>query len=623
MKIAVLIGLILIAPAIVEATTDDGSYELVESTDLEKIFNTSDPKELELAQASLAVDGPADGQANYYDVMSYAGVLTCVRKIIEERRGGLQGTSVAAGLLDELTNIMFLQQRGSSLRLKCENYVTSTASERVDRDEQAQFITYLDGYDSRVKTMLYRYIKPTTTCLQIGGRIDVGLVAVVGGDVGLEYCSANNGRHWIQMALGGQGGYGAGAVAMFKAGNYRYRMNHLGGPFTYTKTRNSTWAVGFGMSKTDYGENYAHSTRGIIFVIPTRQRKSSALGLAYVKSWGRRAGLKFLPLGTRNNRLVSEYASLSDNDLVAEQATLPKELRNMGKAILRVNIDNDQQVTFVFCNADGNQCRDLAAGNSFPLSLLTENMESLQITYQDAKDRAFEATMRKMAGAGAALTVAAPMTVRTLLEHYSTEKGIPLKELAKKRHQEATDLSSSSRKPKLPYGFRYAEVGEKIIARGDEFIPADGLDGEKMLAEGGAKVKVIEARGGELLNEDASRGLKEFEKIENIQKRAQNVLDSSFGRKLHKTADDFIHGYSRIFKFGGTRAIIPVIAVIGGGAVALFASLDEHKNKQIVTKLEEIEDQRKEVARLLADPNGQVIIYDQRLMIETLKYLVN
>ena len=586
MKIAILISLILTSPAIVEATTDDGSYELVESTNLEKIFNTSDPRELELAQASLDVGGPADDQVTYYDVMSYAGVLTCVRKIIEERRGGLQGTSVAAGLLDELTNIMFLQQRGSSLRLRCEKYLSSTASERVDRDEQAQFITHLDGYDSRVKTMLYRYIKPTTSCIQAGGRVDMGLVAVVGGDVGLEYCYANNGRHWIQLALGGRGGYGAGALAMFKLGNYRYRMNHLGGPFTYAKIRDKTWAVGFGMSQTDYGENYAHSTRGVLIVIPSRQNRSLlGIGLGYTKSWGRRAGLKFLPLGTRDNRLVSEYASLSNNDLIAEQATLPKELRSMGKAILRVNIDNDQQVTFVFCNADGNQCRDLAAGNSFPLSLLTENMESLQMTYQDAQNRASEATLRKIVGAGTALTVAAPMTVRTLLEHYSTEKGIPLKELAEERFVQGA---------KLPYSY-FVDVDE---------------DGNNVVKP----------------NDEATRGLKKFgnENISKLMEKPQKVLDSSFSRRLHKIADKFLHGYNHgIFKNRGSRYIIPVIAVIGGGAVALFASLDEHKNKQIVTKLEEVEDQRQEVARLLADPNSQVIIYDQRLMIETLKYLVN
>ena len=603
MKIAILIGLILTIPAIVEATADKGGYELVESTDLKKIFNTSDPKELELAQASLATGISSDDQANYYDVMSYAGVLSCVRRIIEEKRGGLQGTRVAAELLNELTNVMFLQQRGSSLRLKCEKYADSTARESVDRDEQAQFITHLDGYDSRVKTMLYRYIKPTTTCFLIGGRVDLGLVAVVSSDVGLEYCYANNGRHWVQMAIGGRGGYGAGALAMFKLGNYRYRMNHLGGPFTYTNTRDKTWAVGFGMSETDYGEDYAHSTRGVLIVIPSRHNRSLlGIGLGYTKSWGGRAGLKFLPLGTRDNKLVAEYASLSNNDLIAEQATLPQELRNTGKAILRVNIDNNQQVTFIFCNADGNQCRNLAAGNSFPLSLLTENMESLQLNYQDAQDSAFEATLRKMAGAGAALTVAAPMTVRTLLEHYSTEeKGIKLRELADKRLKQGA---------KLPYGY---DKGYNEVTNTYELI--DDKTGET-LKDGKAQ-------------EGSPRGLKNFnnKKIQKIwspwQIKTQTVLDSNFSRKLHKTTDDFLHGYSSLFKHSRLRYVIPVIAVVGGATVALLASLDERKNKQIVAQLKEVEKQSKEVSRLLANPNSQVIIYDQRLMIETLKYLVN
>ena len=577
MKIVLLlVGLILSVPEI-EATTD-GSYELIETTDLEKIFNTNDPEELRLAQASLIANGLTDNSTDYYDVASYAGVLTCVRKIIEEGRGGLQGTRVAAQLLKELTNVMFLQQRGSPLRLRCEKYAGSTDSEGVDRDEQAQFITHLDDYDSRVKTMLYRYIKPTTTCFQVGGRVDVGLVAVVGGDVGLEYCYANNGRHWLQMALGGRGGYGAGALAMLKIGNYRYRMNHLGGPFTYTKTRDSTWALGFGMSQTDYGENYAHSTRGILFVIPSRQSKSLGAGIAYTKSWGRRAGLKFLPLGTSDQKLVDEYASLSDNDLIAEQGTLSKELRSMGKAVLRVNIDNSQQVTFILCDADGNQCRDLAAGSSFPLSLLKENMETLKLTYQEAQDRAFEAKLRKIAGAGAALTVAAPMTIRTLLEQYSTEDGIPLKQLVKERHQQGA---------RLPYGFKIDDAGE--------LVP------------------------------DNTRGLKfGNDKLNQLLEKPQKVLDSSFSRKLHEIADRFLHGYNHgLFKNSRARYIIPAVALVGGGFVALFASLDEHKNKQIVAKLKEIEDQRQELARILAEPNSQMVIYDQRLMIETLKYLIN
>ena len=562
-----------------------GEYTLVETSDMKKLFDTKDETELALAGASLSQDmDESSVNTLYIDAVAYGKVLKCVRKIMESRAGGLEGTRKAADLLVGLGQAMYLGHGALELERDCKNYQQSSPKMRVDRNEQARFIAY-SGYDARVKTMLYRFIKPTTTCYTLGGKLDAGLVGTAGADVGLEYCLANNGRHWIQLALEGRAGYGAGLLTLIRFGAYRYRMNHLGGPFTYTPTRSKSWVVGFGMGTDEYGEDYAHKSKHVILAIPRRGSKGMGIGLAYLRQWGARGGFKFLPLGTRGKSLISSFVNLSKGDLAREQATLASALRSENTHILKVDVSGDgadHQVKFTMCTNDRSTCNDLLGGRYFPLSLIRDNIERLQLAEDSVEDSLQEQRTRMLIAGGVAVATAGTLVVKRNMQRFSTA----------------------------------SEVTEEV------------WDSHKQ----GSVVKAIN---------QAERGVPSFTSpsLQSIWAPVQNflqrLLDSHPAQAIAKFANKVVDSYNKTFveldkgvKIIGKaspvlRVALPVAAVVGGGGIAFLSSFKVNGYEMTLQRFHKIEGQRDEIADLIQNPHSEIIVYDQRLMLETLRYLVS
>ena len=90
--------------------------------------------------------------------------------LVEQRVGGLAGTREAAEILTRVD----LTVPDERLLVRCQAYRRDTPREQVDRNEQARYIANLRDYDDRVRTLLYRFIKPTTTCYSVAGRLSAG-----------------------------------------------------------------------------------------------------------------------------------------------------------------------------------------------------------------------------------------------------------------------------------------------------------------------------------------------------------------------------------------------------------------------------------------------------------------
>ena len=563
-------------------------HHVLASDDLRLLFDTDDELELQVAAASLR-----QGEVGEEDMLlasaAQAQVLSCVRALVEGRAGGLEGTRVAAEILSELTFPLQQDSGAAALQQRCATYRHSTPRQRVDRNEQARYIAHLGEYGDRVRTMLYRFIKPTTTCYGLSGRLSAGLLAAFGGDVALEYCAANNGRHWLQTALEGQAGYGVGALFTWRAGNYRYRMNYLGGPFTYTKTRHQDWALGFGLTSAAYGEEYAHQQRGIIIAIPSRhsgkgrrhtptnRRVSAGLGAAYMRTWGVRAGLKFLPLGTRDQRLLSEYAALSQRDLMLEQATIASALRSDEKAVLQIEQSEQSGVVVVkfrLCSHDTSVCEELLGGRAFPLALIMTNLERLQRTQTVLQDKHDQARVRMIGAAIIATAAGAPITLKNAVGKFS----------------------------------RTAKI---LPSRWDGF----DFDDKIMNADGRGIVDPQTPAG-------ARQSLREF---------VQKIFDSRPVAAMGEAASQATEVWNDIFvKMGRERLFsktlrvgIPAVAIVSGGVVTLLTSLKLAGQEIALEKLQKISIQQQEINQLLQNPYHEVIVHDRTVLLQSLHFLVS
>lgn len=550
------------------------AYEVSASTDLRVLFATDDAEELRLAAASLW-QGNVAVPAVPFDAIVDVSLLKCARALIEERRGGMEGTRVAAEILAGLTYTQHRQHDAAQLLQRCRQYRRDTARERLDRNEQARYIAHLSDYGDHVRTMLYRFIKPTTTCYQLSGYLGVGLLAAFGGDVALEYCAANNGRHWVQTALEGQLGYGVGALTLWRLGNYRYRMNYLGGPFTYTKSRSKKWALGFGVVSHEYGEEYAHRSRGIIIVIPSRRndRASAGLGVAYLRTWGQRAGLKFIPLGTRDKRLLSEFAALSRRDLLLEEATLSGVLHMQENARLQIEAVDNAAVKFRLCTNDTSVCEYLLGGRAFPLSVIVANLQRLQ-TMQGALRKEHDRLRIKMLGAAILATAsAAPSVLKNAAGNFS----------------------------------RHARI-----------LPSrwDGFDYNEHLGR---------PRGLRSAKTPARQQL-----WQPLQELLQKVFDSRPLQAVGETSSSIVEAWNALFvKMGRERMVsralrvgIPGVVIVGSGIVVMLTSLKLAEFDLALQKTDEIKTQQEEIAKLLENPYHEVIITDRRLLLQSLHYLV-
>lgn len=559
MKIALLLSLLA-----VESFATADTLHISASSDLRVLFDTDDEVELQLAAASLWQGG---AEEQVLDSSRLAPVFNCVRALVEQRTGGLEGTKFAAELLEGIT----LQggEDTAALRQQCKSFRHDHRPVQVDRNEQARYVSRLRQYGDRVRTLLYRFIKPTTTCYSISGRLSAGLIAAFGGDIALEYCRANNGRHWLQTALEAEVGYGIGVLSLWRAGNYRYRMNHLGGPFTYTKTRHRDWALGFGLSKAEFGEDYAHRQRGIIIAIPARRNKrvSAGLGAAYLRTWGKRIGLKFLPLGTRDEHLLAEYAALSRRDLLREQASIAAVLHTGEKAILQIEPASDNaKVKFRLCSPDTSVCEDLLGGRYFPLDLIESNLARLHAAQTTLQKEAKQQRTYMVGAAIVATAASAPVTLKNAAGKFSRTAKI------------------------LPSSW-------------------DGFDFNAYRVNKGRAKK-------------AWQPLQEF---------LQKIFDSRPARMLGERASKTVEAWNGLFvKLGRERIIsktlrtgIPAIVIVSSGVTVLLTSIKLAKQELTLTKIAEIKTQQEEIFTLLQNPYQEVLVHDRTLLLQSLRFLVS
>lgn len=552
MKLAVLLSLL-----IVESFARADVLHVSASRDLRVLFDTEDEVELRLAAESLRQNGTAE---HVLDAARLAPVLICVRALVEHRRGGFEGTRVAADILASLT--LQGNDDAAALLRRCKTYRSEHARIRIDRNEQARYVSRLRQYGEGVRTLLYRFIKPTTTCYSVSGRLSAGLIAVFGGDVALEYCRANNGRHWLQAALEAEAGYGAGVLAQGRVSNYRYRMNYLAGPFTYTQTRHRDWVLGFGLLSAEFGEEYAHRQLGIIIVIPSRsnRRASAGLGAAYLRTWGRRAGLKFLPLGTRDEHLLAEYAALSRRDLLREQAAIAAALHAGEQAILQVEHASAGETTVVkfrLCSPDRAVCEDLLGGRYFPLALIEKNLSRLQATERAGQKKLAGQRPHLVGAASVATAASAPVTLRNTVGKFS----------------------------------RTAKI---LPSRWDGFV----FDAYRVNKGEGFLQKIFDSRPVSALGETASRVVE-----------AWNGLFVRLGR------DRWL---SKILRTG-----IPAIIIVTSGVTVLLTSLKLAKQELALEKVAAIRAQQQEIFKLLQNPHQEVLIRDRTLLLQSLRYLVS
>ncbi len=541
----------------VDSFASAGALPVSASSDLRVLFDTEDEVELRLAAQSLWQGGTEE---QVLDAAALAPVLVCVRSLVEQRIGGLEGTQVAADILASLAPHGGYD--ATALLQRCNTYRHEHAPRRIDRNEQARYVSRLRQYGDRVRTLLYRFIKPTTTCYSISGRLNAGLLAAFGGDVALEYCLANNGRHWLQAALEAEAGYGMGALARWRFGNYRYRMNYLGGPFTYTKTRHRDWALGFGMSTAEFGEEYAHRQLGIIIAIPGRHSRSlsAGLGAAYMRTWGRRVGLKFLPLGTRDERLLADYAALSRRDLLREQASLAAVLHTEEQAILQVEHATQGDTTtakFRLCSPHTSACEDLLGGRYFPLDLIESNLARGQAAEHAWQQESAAQRTRMVGAAIIATATSAPVTLKNAVGRFSRTARI------------------------LPSRWDGFDFNASRVNKGRGFL-----------------WKIFDSRPVASVGETASRLVE-----------AWNGLFVRLGR------DRFI---SKTLRTG-----IPAIIIVSSGVTVLLTSLELARRDLALEKVAAIRAQQEEIFKLLQNPYQEVLVHDRTLLLQSLRYLVS
>lgn len=546
-----------------QSNRDISDHKIAETTDLSKAFGTTDAEELRVAEESMETLDQHYADDNFpYPVsdIDAQNLLVCVREIVERRLGGLEGTRKAGEFLTALDGRLELEKSARDLLARCESYRSQASATTIDRNEQAKYIAKLrtnsGAIPVKARITLYRFVKPTTSCFAAGVVADGAVLAAVGGDAALEYCYANNGRRWIQMALEGRAGYGAGGLALLRLGNYRYRMNYLGGPFTYTKTKERKWAVGFGMTHREMGEDYQHRQKGIIFVLPSRRANKNILGLGigYFKSWGMRGGFKFLPLGTNKKGMLKEFRSLHRKDLIAEEATLQHVLSDSGNYLLSVTpgeSGDDPKVKFTLCNRDSGECGDLFAGRYFSVKKMQENLAAIQSAADNLEGAQRADSIKTALYASLALSFIGTVAVRRVLDILTTEG----------------DLAPSVWKGKRPY------------------------------------------------NPPTNRGIKWFSFFEPLNDLLQKIADSKPVLAIRDISTKAIEGWNKMFNKAPSfinnnifRLGVPGVAVVAGGVMALISSVKAERGEILVRTYHNIVDKQEQIAGILPNTDREIFI---------------
>ncbi|MDE3268997.1 MAG: hypothetical protein OYH77_01790 [Pseudomonadota bacterium] len=548
-----------------QSSREVSDHKIAETTDLSRAFDTTDADELKIAEESMTTidDQYADEDFAYpVSDIDAQNLLVCVREIVERRLGGLAGTRQAAAFLVTLNARLEVEQSVREVLAECESYRKQASVDPIDRNEQARYIAKLrtsaGAVPIKAKITLYRFVKPTSTCYAIGMIADAGLLAAVGGDAGFEMCSANNGRRWIQMALEGRAGYGAGGVALLKLGRYRYRMNYLGGPFTYTKTRDKKWAVGFGMTTKEMGEDYQHRHKGIIFVLPSKRanRNILGLGIGYFKQWGMRGGFKFLPLGTNKKGMLKEFRSLSRQDLFAEEASLQHVLSDQGSYLLRVSpseSSSEPKVKFSLCNRETDECGDLFGGKYFVVEKMQANLRLLQNATKQLEGTQRSDSIKTALYSTLALSFAGTAVVRRALNSITTEGEVTSSIWKGTKGYEAPQPKDRGIK-----WFKFWEPLDDLLQKAANSKP--------MLA------------------------------IRDLATKISNVWDNMFNKAPKYISSNF-------FRIG-----TPVAAVAVGGVMAMISAVKSERGEILVRTYHDITDKQKQVMETLPHQDSDIFI---------------
>ena len=318
--------------------------------------------------------------------------------------------------------------------------------------------------------------------------------------------------------------------------------------------------------------DYAHQQRGIIIALPSRRNKrvSAGLGAAYLHTWGRRAGLKFVPLGTRKARLLADYAALSRRDLLREQTSIAAVLHTGEKAILQVE-RQDELVKFRLCSPDTSVCEDLLGGRTFPLALIESRLAYLHEAQGTLQKEAKQQRTYMIGAAIVATAASAPVTLKNSVGRFSRTAKI----LASRWDG---------------YDFNYVNKG------------------------------VGNARAA--TRQKAWRPLQEF---------LQKIFDSRPVQVLGETASKTVEAWNGLFvKLGRERFIaktlrtgIPAVIIVGSGVTVLLTSLKLAKQELTLEKVAAIKTQQEDIFKLLQNPYQEVLIHDRTVLLQSLHFLVN
>ena len=92
----------------------------------------------------LGVGQFASAQANDMTILD---TMTCVRTIAENKLGGRDGLSEAAGFIDALTS-------GEDLSSSCEDFVNSSRAIRISRKQQIEFLNSEPSISAKARSVL-------------------------------------------------------------------------------------------------------------------------------------------------------------------------------------------------------------------------------------------------------------------------------------------------------------------------------------------------------------------------------------------------------------------------------------------------------------------------------------
>ncbi len=202
-------------------------------------------------------------------------VLQCVARLIEEKRGGVQGAPRAIQLLNASRAALRSSSAMANVLSDCEGSLREMRPQNISRDEQLRSAF---GYGGQGQSVVRELIRPRVTCYQIGSDLIVGLVVSGSISSAQAVCLGSDGRQWVGVSVGGAVGFGVGAQVVVNG----RRAENLTGEFV----RRLTIDGGLGLTFQGVIDQNAVGFGGV----------GLGIGAGSHITWGRDLQIRLLPL---------------------------------------------------------------------------------------------------------------------------------------------------------------------------------------------------------------------------------------------------------------------------------------------------------------------------------------